>query len=86
MRSIRARSLVPDGVVLPVLGNATDPQLLQGLFEDKAVELVFRSPQTRAPRGGQSVGGPGQQCGFDGSVVSRRSINRSAPSGSNFHG
>ena len=38
------RSLVPDGVVLqPVLGSATDPQLLQRLFADQAVELVFHA-------------------------------------------
>ena len=38
------RSLVPDGVVFqPVLGSATDPQLLQSLFADQAVELVFHA-------------------------------------------
>ncbi|MEE2695837.1 MAG: nucleoside-diphosphate sugar epimerase/dehydratase [Cyanobacteriota bacterium] len=38
------RSLVPDGVVLqPVLGSATDPQLLQRLFAEQAVELVFHA-------------------------------------------
>ena len=35
------RYQVPDGVVLqPVLGSATDPQLLQHLFADQA-QLVF---------------------------------------------
>ena len=38
------RSLVPDGVVLqPVLGCATDLQLLQRLFSDQEVELVFHA-------------------------------------------
>ena len=38
------RSLVPDGVRhQPVLGSATDPQLLQRLFADQAVELVFHA-------------------------------------------
>ena len=38
------RSLVPDGAVLhPVLGSATDPQLLQRLFADQAVALVFHA-------------------------------------------
>ena len=37
-------SLLPDGVVLlPVLGSATDPQLLQRLFADQSVELVFHA-------------------------------------------
>ena len=38
------RSLVPDNVVLqPVLGNATDSHLLQNLFVDQSVELVFHA-------------------------------------------
>ena len=38
------RSLLPDGVVLhPVLGSATDLQLLQRLFANQAVELVFHA-------------------------------------------
>ena len=38
------RSLVPDGVRLqPVLGSATDPQLLQRLFADQPVELVLHA-------------------------------------------
>ena len=38
------RSRVPDGVGLqPVMGSATDPQLLQRLFSDQAVELVFHA-------------------------------------------
>ena len=38
------RSLVPDGVVLqPVLGSATDPQLLKRLFVDQVVQLVFHA-------------------------------------------
>ena len=38
------RSLVPDGVALQsVLGSATDPQLLQRLFADEEVELVFHA-------------------------------------------
>ena len=38
------RSLLPDGVVLqPVLGTATDSQLLQRLFVDQAVDLVFHA-------------------------------------------
>ena len=37
-------SLVPDGVVLqPVLGSATGPRLLQRLFADQAVQLVFHA-------------------------------------------
>ena len=44
------RSLVPDGVVLqPVLGGATDPQLLQRLFADQAVELVFHAAAYKRP-------------------------------------
>ena len=35
---------MPDGVVLqPVLGSATDPQLLQHLFSKQAVQLVFHA-------------------------------------------
>ena len=35
---------MPDGVVLqPVLGSATDSQLLQRLFSDQVVELVFHA-------------------------------------------
>ncbi|QNJ12205.1 polysaccharide biosynthesis family protein [Synechococcus sp. M16.1] len=38
------RSLVPDGVRLQlVLGSATDPQLLQHLFTDQSVQLVFHA-------------------------------------------
>ncbi len=38
------RPLVPDGVVLQsVLGSATDPQLLQSLFADHLVQLVFHA-------------------------------------------
>ena len=38
------RSLLSEGVVLhPVLGSATDPQLLQRLFADQAVELVLHA-------------------------------------------
>ena len=38
------RSLLPDGVVLqPVLGSATDSQLLQRLFADQVVQLVFHA-------------------------------------------
>ena len=38
------RALCPDGMVLkPVLGSATDPLLLQHLFSDQAVELVFHA-------------------------------------------
>ena len=38
------RSQLRDGVVLqPVLGSATDPQLLQRLFADQAVQLVFHA-------------------------------------------
>ena len=38
------RSLVPDQAILqPVLGSATEPQLLQRLFFDNAVELVFHA-------------------------------------------
>lgn len=38
------RPLLPDGVLLhPVLGSATDAQLLQCLFSDHAVDLVFHS-------------------------------------------
>ena len=38
------RALVPDGVVLqPVLGSATDPQLLHRLFSDQMVDLVFHA-------------------------------------------
>ena len=41
---LELRSLLPHGVVLqPVLGSATDPQLLQCLFSDQAVELVFHA-------------------------------------------
>ena len=37
-------SLLPDEVVLlPVLGSANDPQLLQRLFADQSVELVFHA-------------------------------------------
>ena len=37
-------SLAPDGVVLqPVLGSATDRQLLQRLFADQEVQLVFHA-------------------------------------------
>ena len=37
-------TLLPDRVVLqPVLGSATDPQLLQRLFADQAVEVVFHA-------------------------------------------
>ena len=39
---------MPDGVVLqPVLGSATDPQLLQRLFADQAVQLVFHAAATK---------------------------------------
>ncbi len=38
------RFLLPDGVVLqPVLGSATDAQLLHCLFADQAVDLVFHA-------------------------------------------
>ena len=38
------RPLLPDGVVLqPVLGSATDPQLLQRLFSENAVDFVFHA-------------------------------------------
>ena len=38
------RSLVPEGVVIQVvLGSATDPKLLQRLFADQAVDLVFHA-------------------------------------------
>ena len=38
------RTLLPDGAVLqPVLGSATDPQLLQRLFAEQAVQLVFHA-------------------------------------------
>ena len=38
------RSLLPDQVVLQaVLGSATDPQLLQHLFSDQLVQLVFHA-------------------------------------------
>ena len=38
------RSLLPDGVVLlAALGSATDPELLQRLFVDQAVDLVFHA-------------------------------------------
>ena len=38
------RPLVPDGLVLqPVLGSATDQKLLQRLFADQSVELVFHA-------------------------------------------
>ena len=37
-------SLLPNGVALqPVLGSASDPHLLQHLFADQAVELVFHA-------------------------------------------
>ena len=41
---LELRSKLDDGVLLqPVLGSATDPQLLQRLFADYAVELVFHA-------------------------------------------
>ena len=47
MPSSGLRSLLPDGVVLqPVLGSATDPQLLQCLFAGQSVELVFHTAAT----------------------------------------
>ena len=55
------RSFVTDGVVLqPVLGCASDPQLLQRVFADHAVELVFHAAAANtSPCGGQSVGRSG---------------------------
>ena len=44
MPSSRSSVLLPDGAVLqPVLGCATDPLLLQRLFAEQAVQLVFHA-------------------------------------------